>query len=146
MGVRSINNVVDVTNYVMLEIGQPLHAFDYHLLQASEKARPTVVVRRATEGEKFMTLDGKKRTLSSEMLLIADETKPVALAGVMGGQNSEINLNTVDVLIESAYFNPRTFARPPKNWSCAPNPPTASNEELISVSANGLAAARRSSF
>ncbi len=106
VGVRSINNVVDVTNYVMLEIGQPLHAFDYHLL-ARKGDRPAVVVRRAKEGEKFRTLDGAERTLSGEMLLIADETKPVALAGVMGGQNSEINLNTVDVLIESAYFKPQ---------------------------------------
>jgi phenylalanyl-tRNA synthetase beta chain len=122
IGVRSINNVVDVTNYVMFEAGQPLHAFDYHLLgsgrdgpSAAEHAtrdtqhatRPTIVVRRAVEGEKFMTLDGQERTLTNRMLLIADESKAVALAGVMGGQNSEINLNTVDVLIESAYFKPQ---------------------------------------
>lgn len=110
VGIRSINNVVDVTNYVMLETGQPLHAFDYHLLGAKEPAQgahPTIVVRRASEGQKFMTLDGQERQLSGEMLLIADETKPVALAGVMGGQNSEIKLNTADVLIESAYFQPR---------------------------------------
>ncbi len=110
VGVRSISNVVDVTNYVMLEIGQPLHAFDYHLLARNgdmQEGRPVVVVRRAKEGEKFRSLDGVERTLTSEMLLIADETKPVALAGVMGGQNSEINLNTVDVLIESAYFKPQ---------------------------------------
>jgi phenylalanyl-tRNA synthetase beta chain len=132
VGVRSISNVVDVTNYVMLEVGQPLHAFDYHLLQsaagvppASEAvgspaedhasrithpaSRPTIVVRRAAEGEKFMTLDGQERTLTSQMLLIADETKAVALAGVMGGQNSEINLNTADVLIESACFKPQNI-------------------------------------
>jgi phenylalanyl-tRNA synthetase beta chain len=110
VGVRSINNVVDVTNYVMLEIGQPLHAFDYHLLEGTRGApssRPAIIVRRATEGEKFMTLDGIERKLSAEMLLIADENKAVALAGVMGGQNSEINPNTVDVLIESAYFKPQ---------------------------------------
>ncbi|HLH54152.1 MAG TPA: phenylalanine--tRNA ligase subunit beta [Verrucomicrobiae bacterium] len=107
VGVRSINNVVDVTNYVMLESGQPLHAFDYHLLKAAEgKSHPTIVVRRAREGERFITLDGQERALSPQMLLIADESRPVALGGVMGGQNSEINLNTVDVLIESAYFNP----------------------------------------
>jgi phenylalanyl-tRNA synthetase beta chain len=112
VGVRSINNVVDVTNYVMLETGQPLHAFDYHLLARKgegQGTRPTIVVHRASEGEKFMTLDGQERTLSSQMLLIADETKPVALAGVMGGQNSEINLNTVDVLVESAYFQPQNI-------------------------------------
>ena len=109
VGIRSINNVVDVTNYVMLEIGQPLHAFDYHLLAATPGARPTIVVRRASEGQQFMTLDGQQRKLSSLVLLIADEAKPVALAGVMGGQNSEINLNTVDVLIESAYFQPQNI-------------------------------------
>jgi phenylalanyl-tRNA synthetase beta chain len=111
VGVRSINNVVDVTNYVMLETGQPLHAFDYHLLTkgGDPKGRPTIVVRRAAEGEKFRTLDNQERTLTSQMLLIADETKAVALAGVMGGQNSEINLNTADVLIESAYFKPQNI-------------------------------------
>ncbi len=110
VGVRSISNVVDVTNYVMLETGQPLHAFDSHLLaKAAGDACPTIVVRRAAEAEKFMTLDGQERTLTSQMLLIADETKAVALAGVMGGQNSEINLNTVDVLIESACFKPQNI-------------------------------------
>ncbi len=107
VGVRSINNVVDVTNYVMLEIGEPLHAFDYHLLtRANGAAHPRIIVRRAAEGEKFMTLDGQERTLTDQMLLIADETKSLAVAGVMGGQNSEINLNTVNVLIESAYSKP----------------------------------------
>ena len=108
VGIRSINNVVDVTNYVMLEVGQPLHAFDYHLLASKQGqgARPTIVVHRAAEGQKFMTLDGQERQLTTQALLIADETQPVALAGVMGGQNSEIRLNTVDVLIESAYFQP----------------------------------------
>ena len=110
VGIRSIYNVVDVTNYVMLEIGQPLHAFDYHLLaRANGEACPTIVVRRAAEGEKFKTLDGQERSLTSQMLLIADETKAVALAGVMGGLNSEINLNTVDVLIESACFKPQNI-------------------------------------
>jgi phenylalanyl-tRNA synthetase beta chain len=125
VGIRSIYNVVDVTNYVMLEIGQPLHAFDYHLLQSGagvppasaagvppveqNASRPAIIVRRAAEGEKFMTLDGQARTLTSQMLLIADKTKAVALAGVMGGQNSEINLNTADVLIESACFKPQNI-------------------------------------
>jgi phenylalanyl-tRNA synthetase beta chain len=106
VGLRSINNVVDVTNYVMLEIGQPLHAFDYHLLTGKP---PTIVVRRAAEGESFTTLDGKKHELTANILLIADESKAVALAGVMGGQNSEINANTADVLIESAYFKPQNI-------------------------------------
>jgi phenylalanyl-tRNA synthetase beta chain len=109
VGVRSISNVVDVTNYVMLETGQPLHAFDYHLLRSAEGAKgaPTIVVRRAGDNEKFKTLDGQERTLTSQMLLIADETRAVALAGVMGGQNSEIGPDTVDVLIESACFKPQ---------------------------------------
>jgi len=112
-GVRSINNVVDITNYVMLEIGQPLHAFDYHLLQSTtgraSVPKPTIVIRRATEGEKFLTLDGQEHTLNNQMLLIADETKPIALAGIMGGQNSEIRPETVDVLLESAYFKPQNI-------------------------------------
>ena len=110
VGIRSISNVVDVTNYVMLESGQPLHAFDYHLLTRIEGApRPAIVVRRAFEGEKFTTLDGQVRTLTDKMLLIADEAKAVALAGVMGGLNSEINSKTADVLIESAYFKPQNI-------------------------------------
>ena len=110
VGIRSISNVVDVTNYVMLEIGQPLHAFDYHLLTATAGNHcPTIIVRRALEGEKFTTLDGQQRTLTNNTLLIADETKTIALAGVMGGQNTEINSATVDVLIESAYFKPQNI-------------------------------------
>jgi phenylalanyl-tRNA synthetase beta chain len=110
VGIRTINNVVDITNYVMLETGQPLHAFDFHLLAGSgDSRRPTIVIRRANEGEKFTTLDGQERTLTSRMLLIADETKPVALAGIMGGKNSEIGPSTVDVLIESAYFKPQNI-------------------------------------
>ena len=104
VGIRSISNVVDVTNYVMLETGQPLHAFDYHLIAKGADGKPTIVVRRATAGEKFKTLDNQERTLTNEMLLIADETKGIALAGVMGGANTEINSSTVDVLLESAYF------------------------------------------
>src|SRR5271154_3524775 len=109
VGIRSISNVVDVTNYVMLETGQPLHAFDYHLLTPAADGHPVIVVRRAAEGEKFTTLDGQQRTLTNQNLLIADETKAVALAGVMGGKNSEINNSTVDVLIESAYFKPQNI-------------------------------------
>ncbi len=110
VGIRSINNVVDVTNYVMLEIGQPLHAFDYHLLaKPAGDPCPVIVVRRAAANEKFKTLDGQERTLTEQMLLIADKSKAVALAGVMGGQNSEINQNTADVLIESACFKPQNI-------------------------------------
>ncbi|MGA2281377.1 MAG: phenylalanine--tRNA ligase subunit beta [Verrucomicrobiota bacterium] len=130
VGIRSISNVVDVTNYVMMEIGQPLHAFDYHLIAGSRRCesadgsknppsddggyKPTIVVRRARAGEEFITLDGQKHKLSTENLLIADEQKGIALAGVMGGQNSEIKDNTVDVLIESAYFSPTNIRRTSK--------------------------------
>ncbi len=114
VGIRSISNVVDVTNYVMLEIGQPLHAFDYHLIAKGKDGKPTIVVRRAAAGEKFKTLDNQDRTLTGEMLLIADETKGIALAGVMGGATTEINNSTVDVLIESAYFAPVNIRRTSK--------------------------------
>ena len=108
-GLRSVSNVVDVTNFVMLEIGQPLHAFDFRLFTARPGALPAIVVHRAAPGQQFITLDGKTHTLNDQTLLIADETKPVALAGVMGGRNSEINPATVDVLIESACFKPQNI-------------------------------------
>lgn len=108
-GLRSINNVVDVTNFVMLETGHPLHAFDFRLLTAGASGLPAVIVRRAQAGEKFVTLDGKERSLTGQMLLIADETRGIALAGVMGGQNSEINSDTADVLLESACFKPQNI-------------------------------------
>jgi phenylalanyl-tRNA synthetase beta chain len=114
VGIRSISNVVDVTNFVMLEIGQPLHAFDYHLIAKGASGKPTIVVRRAGDGEKFTTLDGQERTLNRDMLLISDETKGIALAGVMGGQNTEINNDTKDVLIESAYFQSTNIRRTSK--------------------------------
>jgi phenylalanyl-tRNA synthetase beta chain len=113
-GLRSINNVVDVTNYVLLETGQPLHAFDYHLIAGGTGGRPGIVVRRARDDEKFKTLDGADRALTSEMLLIADEQNAIALAGIMGGANTEINGNTKDVLIESAYFSPTNIRRTSK--------------------------------
>lgn len=110
LGIRSINNVVDVTNFVMLESGQPLHAFDYQqIAKSNANGTPTIIVRRAVPDEKFVTLDGQDRILSEQMLLIADPAKGIALAGVMGGQNSEIHNATVDVLIESAYFNPQNI-------------------------------------
>jgi phenylalanyl-tRNA synthetase beta chain len=128
VGLRSISNVVDVTNYVLLETGQPLHAFDYHLVGQAARlsqnspadegdrrdAGPTIIVRRAQPGEMFVTLDGQQRTLTADMLLIADAQKGIALAGIMGGQNTEINDRTVDVLIESAYFNPTHIRRTAK--------------------------------
>lgn len=114
IGLRSINNVVDVTNYVMLETGQPLHAFDYHLIAKNAAGKPTIVVRRAQADEKFTTLDNQPRTLAADMLLIADEQKGIALAGVMGGLNTEINDTTSDVLIESAYFKPTNIRRTSK--------------------------------
>jgi phenylalanyl-tRNA synthetase beta chain len=100
-GVRSINNVVDVTNYVLLEFGQPLHGFDLSTLRGSE-----IRVRRAASGEKLATLDGETRELSGEDLVIADGERPVAIAGVMGGADTEVGDATTDVLIESAHFHP----------------------------------------
>jgi phenylalanyl-tRNA synthetase beta chain len=114
VGIRSINNVVDVTNYVMMEIGQPLHAFDYHLIARAPEGKPTILVRRAAEGELFTTLDGQARTLTNEMLLIADPAKGIALAGIMGGQNTEIHDATRDVLIEAACFHPTNIRRTSK--------------------------------
>ena len=99
-GVRPINNIVDITNYVMLEYGQPMHAFDYSMLDGS-----AINVRRAADGELFKSLDDKDHTLDSSMLVIADEKKACALAGVMGGANSEIKDNTTTVVFESACFS-----------------------------------------
>jgi len=109
VGIRPINNIVDVTNFVLLETGQPLHAFDYDKL-----ALHKIVVKNAKEGETFTTLDGKERKLKSEILMICDGEKNVAIAGVMGGINSEISETTTNVLIESAYFNARSVRRTSK--------------------------------
>lgn len=99
-GVRAINNIVDITNYVMLELGQPMHAFDINSIDGKH-----IFVRRAKQNEEIITLDGEKRTLNTENLVIADEKKPVAIAGVMGGENSEIEDTTKTVVFESAVFN-----------------------------------------
>ncbi len=99
-GVRPINNIVDITNYVMLEYSQPMHAFDYRYVGSGK-----IIVRRSEPGEALTTLDGNVRTLTPGMLVIADETKPIGLAGIMGGENSEIMDDTVDVVFESANFN-----------------------------------------
>lgn len=105
LGQRCINNVVDATNYVLHELGHPLHAFDLSRL-AVEAGCPTVRVRLANEGERLKTLDGVERTLTEEDLVIADANRAVALAGVMGGLDSEVTESTVSVLLESAYFDP----------------------------------------
>lgn len=102
LGLRPINNVVDVTNFVLWETGQPLHGFDLAKLEG-----PEIRVRRARQGEKLVTLDEEERQLTPEMLVIADAERPVALAGVMGGLDSEVTSSTRDVLIESAHFQPR---------------------------------------
>ncbi|MBW2017930.1 MAG: phenylalanine--tRNA ligase subunit beta [Deltaproteobacteria bacterium] len=105
-GMRGINNVVDITNYVLLELGQPLHAFDYDRLEENR-----IIVRRAREGERFTTLDGKSHVLSEDHLMICDGKRPIALAGIMGGLNSEIFAGSRNVLIESACFDPITIRR-----------------------------------
>jgi len=109
VGLRPINNVVDISNYVLMETGHPLHTFDYDTL-----AGPAIEVRSAYDGETFTTLDGKERELDEDVLLICDANKPVAIAGVMGGENSEVTGDTKNILIESAYFDPTTIRRSSK--------------------------------
>ena len=106
MGVRPINNIVDITNYVMLEYGQPMHAFDYRYVKGGK-----IIVRRAEEGEKLTTLDSKEHTLTANHLVIADEDRAVGLAGIMGGENSEIVDDTADVVFESACFDGTTIRK-----------------------------------
>ena len=101
VGVASVNNVVDITNYVMLECGQPLHAFDLSSLRGDN-----IIVRRARQGESFVAINHKEYELTSEMCIISDSKQPVAIAGVMGGAETEISTETTDVLIESAQFAP----------------------------------------
>ncbi|MBN1883136.1 MAG: phenylalanine--tRNA ligase subunit beta [Deltaproteobacteria bacterium] len=101
LGIRDINNIVDISNYVLLEYGQPLHTFDYNLLEENR-----IVVKRAKKGETFFTLDAVERTLSDDILMICDGKRPVAIGGIMGGANSEIQDDTDTVLLESAFFHP----------------------------------------
>ena len=105
IGLRPINNIVDITNYVLMEMGQPLHAFDVAKLSGS------IVVRHATEGEKMLALDGNEYTLDTSDLVIADSARPVAIAGVMGGEDTGVTEGTTDVLLESAYFQPSGIRR-----------------------------------
>src|SRR5690606_10287381 len=99
-GMRPINNIVDITNYVMLEMGQPLHAFDLRKLSGGR-----IVVRRARPGERIRTIDGVDRELANDMLVIADAKQPVAVAGVMGGFDSEVGEGTTSILLEAANFD-----------------------------------------
>jgi phenylalanyl-tRNA synthetase beta chain len=111
-GLRPINNVVDATNLVMLELGQPLHAFDYQLVaKAPGPGIPEIIVRRGREGERLVTIDGEERALTPEILLITDPSGPIALAGIMGGSSTEIHGGTTEVLLESAHFDPLTIRR-----------------------------------
>lgn len=105
-GLRAINNIVDVTNFVMLEMGQPLHAFDFRFLEKGK-----IVVRKSKENEEFISLDGKARNLPADTVLICDGVKSVAIGGIMGGLNSEVKEDTQVVLLESAYFNPTSIRR-----------------------------------
>ncbi|MFA3782089.1 phenylalanine--tRNA ligase subunit beta [Melioribacteraceae bacterium 4301-Me] len=109
IGLRPINNVVDVTNFVLYEIGQPLHAFDLNKLAGKK-----IIVKTANEREKFVTLDSKERQLSKDDLMICDGEKSVAIAGIMGGENSEVTFDTKNILIESAFFNPSSIRKTSK--------------------------------
>jgi phenylalanyl-tRNA synthetase beta chain len=114
VGLRSINNVVDVTNYVLWETGQPLHGFNFNALTSAADGRRTITVRRSHEAERLVTLDGQDRLLPSDSLLIADDIHGLALAGIMGGKDSEITSDTTDILLESAYFHPTGIRRTSK--------------------------------
>ncbi len=105
VGIRPINNIVDITNYVLMEMGQPLHAFDLQKIRGKE-----IHVRASKAGEKFTTLDDKERSLPDKTVMICDAERPVAIGGIMGGQNSEVSQTTTDILLESAYFTPTRIA------------------------------------
>jgi len=108
-GLRPVNNIVDITNFCLLELGQPLHAFDYDRLTGGE-----IIVRKARQGEEIVTIDGIKRRLDADVLVIADAEKTVAIAGVMGGKDTEVTSSTKRVLLESAYFDPPRIRRASK--------------------------------
>ena len=108
-GIRPVSNIVDVTNYVLLELGHPLHAFDLDKITSAR-----LHIRQSQSGETLHTLDDQDRKLSSEMLVIADTEKPIAIAGIMGGADSEVTSNTKSILLESAYFNPLSVRRTSK--------------------------------
>ena len=110
IGLRPINNVVDVTNYIMFEYNQPMHAFDNEKLEGSK-----IIVREAAKGEKITTLDGEERELNNGELVIADEKKAIAIAGIMGGANTEVDENTTEILLEVAYFTPENIRKTSKN-------------------------------
>lgn len=106
VGLRPINNIVDIINYVLYELGQPLHAFDLDTLESSK-----IIVKKAAASDEFVTLDSQKRKLNSDILMICDGAKPVAVAGIMGGENSEVTSSTKNILIESAFFNPSNIRK-----------------------------------
>jgi len=110
-GARPISNIVDITNYVMFELGQPLHAFDASTVAADEQGRAHIMVRGATTDDRLTTLDGQQRTLKPGMIVITDPTGPIALGGVMGGENTEVGESTVDILLEAASFEPTSISR-----------------------------------
>ena len=117
-GIRPINNIVDITNYVMEEYGQPMHAYDLSTI-AGQK----IIVRRAEDNEKFVTLDGQERTLDSSMLIICDAEKPVGIAGIMGGENSMITDDVDATLFEAACFDRHQYTvSPARNSVCVPMP------------------------
>ena len=106
IGCRSVNNIVDITNYILFTFGEPLHAFDLDKL-----SKDTISIRRAKSNEKITTIDGQLRVLKPDLLVIADEKNPVAMAGIMGGRDTEVSLSTKNILLEAAVFNPVTIRR-----------------------------------
>jgi phenylalanyl-tRNA synthetase beta chain len=114
LGIRSINNIVDITNYCLLELGQPLHAFDLKKISGGK-----IIVRRAQKGEEMVTIDGKRRSLDEQILVIADKEKPIALAGIMGSLDSEVSARTSEIVLESAFFHPLLIRRASRYLSLA---------------------------